>query len=60
MALAEQRDPYAAAWLVADVAPLLAAAGYDTVWSLVEHYAARVEAERAAYLAYKASFEEAN
>ncbi len=44
MVLAEQRDPYAAAWLVANTAPLLAGAGFEAVWSLVEHYAARVDA----------------
>ncbi|HEU5173724.1 MAG TPA: tetratricopeptide repeat protein, partial [Gemmatimonadaceae bacterium] len=41
---AEAHDAYGAAWLVAELAPELAAAGAGAVWELVAKYAGRVDA----------------
>jgi diguanylate cyclase (GGDEF)-like protein/putative nucleotidyltransferase with HDIG domain len=44
LALAERHDVYGAAWLVAECAPGLAAAGFPAIWETVNRFAHRVEA----------------
>ena len=43
LALAEQRDKYGAAWLVAEAGAYLADAGLASLWQLVDRYAAQVD-----------------
>ena len=43
LALAEQRDRYGAAWLVAEAGASLAASGLASLWHLIERYAAQVD-----------------
>ena len=43
LALAEQRDRYGAAWLVAEAGASLAEAGFGSLWHLIERYASQID-----------------